>query len=238
MLGAIVNTAAIAVGGVLGTVCGGRIDKRISESLMAALAIITGVLGVGCAVKSADTLCLIVCTALGTVLGELLRIDDFIERLGEAAQKKLSRGQEDGKPGFSHGFVTATVVFCVGSMAVMGSIAEGVRGDPDILLTKSVIDFVGSIAFAAAMGIGVAGSAACILVCEGGMTLAAGALGGLLNDIAVTEMSAVGGVLLIGTCINLLGLRKERIKVANLLPGIFLPLAYIPLTGWLTGVLG
>lgn len=238
MLGAIVNTAAIAVGGALGTLCGGRIEKKYSDSLMTGLAIVTGVLGVGCAVRSGDALCLIVCTALGIVLGELMRIDDFIEWLGAAAQERLSRGRQDGRGGFAQGFVTATVVFCVGSMAVMGSIAEGVDGDPSILLAKSVIDFVGAIAFSAAMGAGVAASAACILLTEGGMTLLAGVVGGLLSGSVVTEMSAVGGVLLIGTSINLLGLRPERIKVANMLPGIFLPVAYIPLAAWISGALG
>ena len=119
----------------------------------------------------------------------------------------------------------------------MGSIEAGINHDYSIIFAKSALDFISSMAFAAAMGVGVLFSAAFVLVFQGALTLLAVQLGGILTTPIVTEMSAVGGVILIGMAINMLGLRQERIKVANMLPAIFLPVAFVPLYDWIVGLL-
>ena len=165
---------------------------------------------------------------VGTVLGELLRIDDGIEHAGDAIKAKLLRGKTGGgsMESFTEGFVSACILFCIGSMTIMGSLEAGIRHNYSIIYAKSMLDFVSSMAFGAAMGFGVTCSAAFVLVFQGALTLLAGVLGSLLSDAAVTEMSAVGGVILIGMALNMLECNRERIKVANMLPAIFLPILW------------
>ncbi len=233
MLGVLANSGAVLVGGVVGLAFRGRINEKYTSALMAALALVSFGLGIICVVSTNDTLCLILCVSVGTLIGELLRIDDRVEKLGALAEKKLAKS--DG--GFAQAFVSCSILFCVGSMAVMGSINAGIDGDNSILYAKAVLDLVASLAFGAGLGAGAAASSVCVLVCEGLLTLLASALSPYLSETVVNEMSAVGGVLLLGLAINLLGLRKENLRVANMLPGVFLPIAYIPLYGWLSGII-
>lgn len=233
MLGVLANSGAVLVGGIVGLAFRGRINEKYTSALMAALALVSFGLGIICVVSTNDTLCLILCVSVGTLIGELLRIDDRVEKLGALAEKKLAKS--DG--GFAQAFVSCSILFCVGSMAVMGSINAGIDGDNSILYAKAVLDLVASLAFGAGLGAGAAASSVCVLVCEGLLTLLASALSPYLSETVVNEMSAVGGVLLLGLAINLLGLRKENLRVANMLPGVFLPIAYIPLYGWLSGII-
>ena len=152
---------------------------------------------------------------------------EMAAKIEETANKMEQEGFE---------FVSCSIMFCVGSMAVMGSVEAGLNGDNSILFAKAVLDLIASLAYGAAMGVGVAVSFACVLVVEGALTLLAGALAPLLTDAIVTEMSAVGGVLLIGLAINLLNLRQQPIKIANMLPAVFLPAAYVPLYNWITSL--
>ncbi|HIS16642.1 MAG TPA: DUF554 domain-containing protein, partial [Candidatus Scatomorpha merdavium] len=225
MLGVLANSGAVLVGGVVGLLFRGKINEKYTSALMAALALVSLGLGIICVVGTADTLCLILCTAVGTLIGELIRIDDRVEALGALAEKKLSKSEG----GFAQAFVSCSILFCIGSMAVMGSIEAGINGDNSILYAKAVLDLVASLAFGAGLGAGVVASGICVFVCEGALTLLASALSPYLTQAVVSEMSAVGGVLLLGLAINLLGLRQERLRVANMLPGVFLPIAYIPL---------
>lgn len=229
MLGVLANSGAVLVGGIVGLVFRGKINEKYTSALMAALALVSLGLGIICVVGTDDTLCLILCVAVGTLIGELLRIDDGVEALGRIAERKLAKS--DG--GFAQATVSCSILFCVGSMAVMGSINAGVDGDNSILYAKAVLDFVASLAFGAGLGAGAAASAVCVFVCEGALTLLASAVSPYLTDTVVAEMSAVGGVLLLGLSINLLGLRQERLRVANMLPAVFLPIAYLPLSSWL-----
>lgn len=234
MLGPIVNFAAILAGSLVGVLFGKKIKERYTDALLVGLALVSGLVGIMSAIKTENTLCVIICISLGTLIGELLRIDDRIEALGETIQSKLIRGA--GSSSFSQGFVSCSILFCIGSMAVMGSIESGINGDHSILFAKSVIDCIASVAYAAAMGIGVAASSVCVLICEGGMALLAGWVSPLLTDAVVNEVSAVGGVLLMGLAVNLLGLRHDRIRIANMLPAVFLPIAYIPLVELIGGL--
>jgi hypothetical protein len=237
LAGVIINTAAVLIGGTAGMLFAGRIGEKYTRALIAGLALVVSVMGIMNAVGTQDILCVIICIVLGTLLGEALRIDDRIEGLGEAVRRRLLRGKAQNSR-FTEGFVTATILFCVGSMVVMGSIAAGINGDNGIFYTKSILDVTASVAFGAAMGVGVVASAVCVLVVEGGMTLLAGTLAPVLTAATVTEMSAVGGILLIGMSVNLLELRRERLKIANMLPAIFLPMLYFPIYHWIVGVMG
>ena len=229
MLGVLANSGAVLAGGLVGLLFRGKIKEKYTSALMAALALVSLGLGIICVIGTSDTLCLILCVSLGTLIGELLRIDDGVEALGRLAERKLAKN--DG--GFAQAF---SILFCVGSMAVMGGVEAGINGDNSIYYAKAVLDFVASLAFGAGLGAGAAASAVCVLVCEGALTLLASLVAPYLGQDVVNEMSAVGGVLLLGLAINLLGLGKERLRVANMLPGVFLPIAYLPLYGWLSSL--
>lgn len=237
MLGVLANSLSVLVGGVVGMLFGSRIKSKYTDSLMVALGLATMGMGVASTVGTTDVLCIIVCCSLGTIIGELLRIDDGVNALGNFAERKFGKAGRDGKGGsFTSTFVSCSIMFCIGSMSVMGSVEAGLNGDNSILFAKAVLDLIASLAYGAAMGIGAAASFVCVLIVEGALTLLASALAPLLTDAIVTEMSAVGGILLIGLAINLLGLRREPIKIANMLPSVFLPAAYIPLYNWITSL--
>ena len=235
MLGVLANSLAVLAGGIIGMLCGSRIKSKYTDSLMVALGLATMGMGVASTVGTTDVLCIIVCCSLGTVIGEILHIDDGVNALGRFAERKFAgKGGDSGS--FTSAFVSCSIMFCIGSMAVMGSVEAGLNGDNSILFAKAVLDLIASLAYGAAMGIGVAVSFVCVLAVEGALTLLASALAPLLTDAIVTEMSAVGGVLLIGLAINLLGLRQQPVKIANMLPGVFLPAAYVPLYDWISSL--
>ena len=235
MLGVLANSGAVLIGGIIGMLFGKRISSKYTDALMIALGLATMGMGVASVVGTTDVLCIIVCCSLGTVIGELLRIDDGVNALGRVAETKLG-GKAGGKGNFTSAFVSCAIMFCIGSMAVMGSVEAGINGDNSILFAKAVLDLIAALAFGAGMGLGAAMSFVCVLAVEGGLTLLAGALAPLLTDAIVTEMSAVGGVLLIGLAINLLNLRPQPIKIANMLPAVFLPAAYVPIYNWITSL--
>ncbi len=231
MLAVFVNMATVIIGSTLGIIFRNRIKQQYISSVICALALVTIVIGIGSIIKSVDTLCVIVSMALGTVIGEVLRIDDRIEGAGDFVKSKLKGKLTEGR--FTEGFVSACILFCVGSMTIMGSFEAGINGDYSVIFAKSALDFVSSTAFGAAMGFGVTCSALFILVFQGGLTLLATAISPFLSSAVVIEMSAVGGAILIGMAINMMEISEKRIKVANMLPAIFLPIAYIPLYNWI-----
>ena len=232
MIAVFVNMAAVFVGSLLGIFFRNRLRETIQRALIIALGLCTPVIGVSSAIATNDVLCIIICMALGTALGELMRIDDAIENAGELFKKKLVKNS-DGKSRFTEGFVSACILFCVGSMTIVGSLEAGIHRDYSIIFAKSTLDFVSSMALGAAMGYGVTCSVVFILVMQGGITLLAGAAAPVLSDAVVNEMSAIGGTIIIGMAVNMLELGKERIKVANMLPAVFLPILYIPACAFL-----
>ena len=236
MIAVLVNTATVLIGSLLGILLRRRLKPGLQEALMKALALCTAVIGISSAIATQDLLCVIICMVIGTAVGELLRIDDGIEHEGDAIKAKLFRGGSS-ESRFTEGFVSACILFCIGSMTVVGSLEAGINHNYSIIYAKSTMDFVSSMAFGAAMGLGVTCSAAFVLVFQGALTLLASLVGPALSNSVVTEMSAVGGVILIGMAINMLGLGKERIKVANMLPAIFLPIVWFPLVSWLQSLL-
>ena len=236
MVAVLVNVATVLLGSTVGLLFRNKINEKFTKAVISALALVTILIGLSSALGTADILCVIICMALGTIMGELIRIDDGVEGAGDFIKKKLLKGKS-AENRFTEGFVTACIVFCVGSMTIMGSFEAGINGNNSIIYAKSALDFVSSMMFAAAMGMGVPFAALFVLVFQGALTLLAGVLAPFLSAAVVTEMSAVGGVLLFGMGVNMLELSPRRIKVANMLPAIFLPIAYVPLSNWIATLL-
>ncbi len=232
MIATLVNCALVILGSLLGILLRHRISERLTTTIVQGLSLCVMTIGLASAMKTQNMLCMIVCMVGGVLMGEGARIEDRLDSLGSFLQRKLIKSDGEGSR-FTEGFVTASVLFCVGAMAVNGAIAAGTVGDYSILITKGVIDGVTAISFAAAMGIGVAFSSVPILLYQGGLTLLASILARYLSPALILEMSAVGGVIIMGIGLNMLGLSQKRIKVGNMLPAIFLPIAYLPLSAFL-----
>ena len=229
----LINAALVLLGSLLGLLFKNHISQRFNSILVHALGLCVLGIGISSAIGTEDTLCVIVCMVVGTVLGEALRIEDRLDGAGNLLRKHLIRGNSGS---FTEGFVTASILFCVGSMAIMGAMEAGIHGDYTILISKGVIDGVTSITFASAMGVGVAFSVVPLILYQGGLTLLFTWVGPFLDSAAITEMSAVGGTIIMGIAMNMLGLGQGKIRVGNMLPAIFLPLLYLPLSQWLSSL--
>lgn len=220
MLGTVVNTLAIIIGSLIGFLLKGGIPKKINESIMKALALCVLVIGINGAIKSKNMILIICSLILGTLIGEFIDIDKVLKNLGDNIEAKFQ-----GKGGkISEGFVTASLVFCVGAMSIVGSLNSGLKGDYSILFTKAILDGISSIMFTSTLGIGVVFSAITVFIYQGIITLTASFLQGWLLEYIIVEVSAVGSILIMGLGLNMLGTYK--IKVANMLPAIFIPLLY------------
>lgn len=230
MLACIVNAAVVILGGLLGLLLGGRLQEQHTKTIVNALGICTIVIGITSAITTANILIVIICLVLGTIVGEALKIEYRLDNLGDWLKSKVSK---NGGGRFTEGFVTASLLFCVGSMSIMGSFDAGLRGDYNTIFAKSALDAVMAVTFAATMGVGVLFSAATILIYQGALTLLAGFVEPYLSAEVIVEMSAIGGVMLIGTGINILGLSKDRIKVGNMLPAIVMPVFWFAVKGLL-----
>lgn len=235
MIATMINVAFVLIGSGLGLAFKNLISARLMAILTQALGLCVLGVGVSSMVGTEDMLCVIVCMVAGTVIGHAVDIEGSLEGAGNLLQVRMARGGRDSR--FTEGFVTASLLFCVGAMAITGSIEAGLNHNYGIIVSKGVIDGVTAISFTATMGIGVAFSAIPLLLYQGGITLLAAWVGPYLPAAVVTEMTAVGGVLIVAIAFNMLGLGREKIKVGNMLPAMFLPIAYIPLAQWLTQLL-
>ena len=217
LTGVLINAAAVAAGGVLGTLGDRLLPEKMKQTVLAATGLVSIGIGISGAIGSSNQLIPILSLVIGSVIGELLHIEDGVTRAGDWLQKRF------GKSGsITEGFVTGSLVFAAGAMAVMGALESGLKNDHTILMTKSVIDMAGSVAFAGSLGIGVAFSALSILVLEGTVTLLASLLTGVLTDAVITEISVTGSLIIIGVGLNVLGLTKLRIM--NMTPALLLPI--------------
>jgi len=224
MVGTFVNAAAIIVASLLGLLLHGRISLKYSSILFDGLGICVIVIGISNALKVNDMLLVIGSIVVGSLLGQWIGIEDKLNRLSRRIEDRFaSEGDEsDGK--FAKGFVTSTLLFCVGSMAIVGSLQSGISGDHSILYSKSVLDGVTSVLLASTLGPGVIFSAVPLLIYQGGITLGSSFMRDLLTPQAIADMSAVGGILIIGIGISMLNLKK--IAVGNMLPSVFLPVLF------------
>lgn len=222
MLGTIVNALAIILGGALGLMFGQALEEKIKVTLIQGLGLAVLLIGGSMALQTNNVLIVICSLVAGGLIGESIDLEQKLKNIGKLIEKKYARGK---KGNFTKAFVSTSLIYCVGAMAIMGAIESGIRGNHSILLAKSVLDGISAIVFASSMGIGVLASAIPLFLYQGSITLAAGLLQELLSQQIITEMSAVGGLLIVGIGLNILDVKE--IRVGNLLPGIFVA---IPLT--------
>jgi uncharacterized membrane protein YqgA involved in biofilm formation len=214
LLGTLANVAAIAIGTLAGFTLKQRFSDRIQSIAMQGLALVTVLIGTMMMITTQNVLVVLVSTVTGGVLGELLRIEERLDRLGAKVEARFSK--ERGT--FAKAFVTSTLLYCVGPLAILGALQDGLRGDYSILLTKSGLDGIASVAFASTLGIGVLFSTLPVAAYQGGITIGASLLEPYLTSSIINEMTATGGLLILGIALNLLQVTK--IKVGNLLPAI------------------
>ena len=235
MIGTIINVLAILVGSALGLLLRRGLRQEVADTVTQGLSLSVILVGVQGMIQTTNMLLVILSMVFGGIIGALLQIEKRMNDLGAYAQRKLVRVSDESGAGndFANGFVTASLVFCIGAMAVVGSLNSGIRGDHSTLIAKAALDGVASALFASTMGIGVMLSAVPVLVYQGSIALLGNAIAPFLSDAVVLEMSAVGGLLIVGLGVNML--LKQQIKVANLLPAIFIPFLYFPIARLLGG---
>ena len=231
MTGTIVNTIGVIIGGLIGILLGKAIPEKISERLMQALGLCTLLIGLTGTVKvitfsndqtvySQNIILIIISMVVGTLIGELLDLDKLLNDLGNRLQEKFK--SKNGNSTLAEGFVTASLLFCVGAMTIVGSMQSGLLGDNSTIFAKTVLDFIASIVFASSLGIGVVLSAAFVFTYQGAITLIAYFAGNFLSNYMISQMTFVGNLIIIALALNMLKITK--IKVMNLVPSIFIPI--------------
>jgi len=221
-MGTIINSIAVLIGSLIGLTLKSKFTENMRKILMDALGLVCIYLGLQMALKGEKFLHLVFSLVIGGIIGELLNIDGIFKDISNKVEERFSRGE---KGTFAKGFLTASLLYCIGPMTIMGSIQDGLGQTPTILLTKSLLDGTASIALSSALGIGVAFSSLSVLIVQGTITLLANLVSPILTEIVVREMTAVGGILVLGIAFNLLELKN--IKVANLLPALLLIILFV-----------
>lgn len=232
MLGTLVNSAAIIIGGAIGLLLKKGLPKKMADTLMVGLGLCTLYIGISGCLAGENTLVLIVSMVIGTILGEAVDLDDKINKLGNFLERKFAGKKSEAtaqKVSLAEGFVTSSLLFCVGAMAIVGSLQSGLTGNHETLYAKSMLDFVAAIIFASTLGAGVMLSASLLFVYQGSITLLAQFIEPFLTDPVIAEMNCVGNVIIIGLAMNMLGISK--FKVMNFVPAIFLPILLCRLLG-------
>lgn len=221
--GAVVNFFLVILGTLIGLLFKKGIPERIQKALMTGMAFCVLYIGItGLFEDGANILVMIICFALGTVIGELIDLDKQVNRLGQAIENRFSKNKNSK---ITEGFVAATLLFCVGAMTIVGSIDSGISGDNSTLYSKSVIDCVAAAVLTSSMGIGVIFAAFSTLVIEGVLTLLASFIAPVLTDYIIAQISVIGSLLIIVLALNMLGITK--LKVMNFVPATLLPLILI-----------
>jgi uncharacterized membrane protein YqgA involved in biofilm formation len=233
MIGTLINFAAIIAGSALGILFGSRLSENLKKTVIAGMGLFTSAVGLQMFLKTENALIVLGALILGAILGEWWGLEEKLATLGTWLEKRLSGSSGGNSSNFVRGFLTASVLFCTGPMGVLGSISDGLRGDYLTLSIKSVLDGITSIAFASTLGIGVAFSALPVLVYQGLISLLAAQLNSIMNISMMNEMTATGGVLLIGIGISSL-LEIKKIRVGNFLPALVLAPAMVYLLALVT----
>lgn len=221
MLGTIVNSIAIILGAFVGILIKKGIKEKYKSTIMDGIGLSVVIIGIMGGIKANNIILVIASIVIGSIIGEVIDIDLKLDHLGLTMEKSFGKGDAN----FSKGFVTASLVYCIGAMAIVGSLESGLLGNHDTLIAKSILDGITAVIFASTLGIGVAFSAIPVFIYQGSITLLANVVKDLLTTDVINEMSAVGGILILAIGINILGIKK--IKVANMLPAIFIPLVYL-----------
>ena len=220
MIGTIANAFAIIAGGILGLLFKNAIPEKISEALLKATGLAVIAIGINLMLAGENFTLLIISMVIGTIIGEAIDIEKNLDKFGAFIESKMKNKESN----VALGFVTCTLVYCVGSMAIVGSIQSGLTGNHEILFSKAVLDGITAVTFAATMGAGVVLSGISVLVYQGAITMLASLMQSLLGTVVVNEMTAIGGVIIMGIGLNFL--IANRMRVGNLLPSIFIPIIY------------
>ncbi len=228
MTGTFINVAAILIGGTIGLLFGSRIPEKFKNTVIAGMGLFTFALGLQMFLKSENSLIVLGALIIGALLGEWIGIEDGLQALGQMLEKRFSRDTESGSNSrFVRGFMVSSLLFCIGPIAILGSIQDGLTGDYKLLAVKSTLDGFASIAFASTLGVGVLFSSLIILIYQGGVSLLANQLNAIVTNPMMAEMTATGGVILMGVAVSNL-LEFKKIRVGNFLPA----LAVAPLIVW------
>lgn len=224
LVGTLVNTGAVLLGSLIGMLLGNILPERLRDTVMKGLGLCTLFVGIDGMLGGSNALIAIISVAVGAVIGELCDLDGHLNRFAEGLEKHFKKGREGAGPSLAEGFVTASLVFCVGAMTIVGALNDGLTGNHEMLFTKATLDFASSIIFASSLGLGVMLSASAILVIEGGIACLASLVAPILqqNPNTIPEMTVVGSILIVGISLNLLGVAK--LKIMNYVPAIFLPI--------------
>lgn len=222
MLGTIINTVTVVIGSLIGLFLNKGIPERISSQMMKALGLCSIFIGVQGAFKGENTLIMILSMVIGVIIGEGIDIDRRVTSLVNRLEQKFIKKRDGQEHSISEGLITSSLLFCVGSMTIVGCLNAGLLNDLSMLMTKSTLDFCSSMIFASTLGIGVMLSAVVVLVYQGGLTLLASLAAPLLTSSVINEMTCVGSLVIIATGLNLVGATK--IKLMNYIPAMFIPI--------------
>jgi uncharacterized membrane protein YqgA involved in biofilm formation len=236
MTGTVINIATVLLGGGIGLILGTRLPQRLRATVLAGLGLFTVAFGVRLSLESEQPLIVVASLLFGALIGEWIGVEDGLQRVGAWLESRWSRDQ-GGHAKFVRGFMIASVLFCVGPMTILGSIQDGLTGDYELLAVKSVLDGFAALAFASTLGFGVLFSTVVILVYQGGISLLAGQAQTILTDPMIAEMTAAGGIIILGLGISSL-LEIKPIRTGNLLPALFLAPAIVKIVTWATPLLG
>lgn len=233
LLGALVNAGAVIVGGLIGLLIralgkkiGNQPQKtaampgRFQDIVMKGVGLCIAYIGITGIIKGQNALIAILSIVIGGLIGELCQLENGMNKIGQAIEKRF--GSKDGTVSVTQGFVTASLLFCVGAMTIVGSLNSGIQGDHTMQYTKALLDGISAVIFASSLGYGVLFSALAVLAIQGGITLLAGVIAPYLSEVVIAEMTCVGSLLIFGLALNLLGITK--LKVMNYVPAIFLPI--------------
>lgn len=220
MLGTIVNSLAIIIGSLLGMFFKNGIKDDYKNTIMDGIGLSVVLIGIMGGIKSENIVLLIVSIVLGSLVGEIIGIERKLNALGDKMEKSFGKGDSN----FSKGFVTASLIYCIGAMAIIGSLESGIQGNHQTLYAKSILDGISAIVFSSTLGIGVAFSAIPVFIYQGIITLLSSSIKDILVPEVINEMSAIGGVLIMAIGVNILGIKK--IRVGNLLPAVFIPIIF------------
>ena len=231
MTGTFLNIATVIIGGIIGLIFGARIPDKLKATVIAGMGLFTAAMGAQMFMKTGNPLIVLGALLIGSLLGEWMRIEDGLQNLGKILEQRFSKEGDDGSNKFVRGFLTASLLFCVGPMTILGSIQDGLTGDYNLLAVKSVLDGFAALAFTSTLGAGVMFSTIVILVYQGGISLLAAQLDAIVTNAMMNELTATGGVILIGLAISSL-LEIKKIRVGNMLPGLLIA----PVIVWVAGL--
>jgi uncharacterized membrane protein YqgA involved in biofilm formation len=221
-MGTLLNIITVLLGGIIGLLLGSRFPNKMRETVVSALGLFSTAVGLQMTFASKNILIVLGAILIGGIIGELVGIDEGLKKIGEWLEEKTgNKGTEGTQGNFVRGFVMASLLFCVGPMTILGSIQDGLSGDYKLLAIKSVMDGFAALAFTSSLGVGVMFSTLTIAVYQGGLTLLAGYAKAILTDAMIAEMTATGGIMIMGIGVGSL-LELKPIRVGNFLPALII----------------